>query len=263
MHLADTTFFRFRSRTSHLAARRRSLLRPTLSWLTFCRTPLRRKRKASPASLDCGGPLKRICPSPRCSPPTAPPSPLKAPRGAQATSPHWRPLKIRDTPGFLPAGLLQVAGSVHAVRDAQHFPCISISFPCLYGLIRSYLHARGHCELSSTSAKCISLPSGGRSERGPRVGIPLKLFHSHTSVCLPSHLVDAYLSGWSAREGRLVVSGQASTSPGTLTAWSWERFIWLSFTFFHSWRTLMSSSGWTTWQWCFTSIVRGVPGCGP
>ncbi len=188
MHIADTKFFRFRSRTSHLAARRRSLLRPTLSWLTFCRTPLRRKRKASPASLDCSGPLKRICSSPRCSPPTAPPSPLKAPRGAQATSPHWRPLKIRDTPGFLPAGLLQVAGSVHAVRDAQHFPCISISFPCLYGLIRSYLHARGHCELSSTSAKCIFLPSGGRSERGPRVDIPLELFHSPTSVCLPSHL---------------------------------------------------------------------------
>ncbi len=29
---------------------------------------------------------------------------------------------------------------------------------------------------------------GGRSERGPRVGIPVELFHSPTSVCLPSHL---------------------------------------------------------------------------
>ncbi len=79
-----------------------------------------RKKRASPALMDCGGPLKRICPSPRCSPPpTAPPSPLEAPRGAQATSLYWRPLKVRDTPGFLPAGLLQVAGSVHAVRDVS------------------------------------------------------------------------------------------------------------------------------------------------
>ncbi len=82
------------------------------------RSMLIRKRRASPALMDCGGPLKRICPSPRCSPPpTAPSSPLEAPRGAQATSLYWRPLKVRDTPGFLPAGLLQVAGSVHAVRD--------------------------------------------------------------------------------------------------------------------------------------------------
>ncbi len=33
-------------------------------------------------------------------------------------------------------------------------------FPCLYGLIRSCLHARGSCELSSASAGYMSLPSG-------------------------------------------------------------------------------------------------------
>ncbi len=51
-------------------------------------------------------------------------------------------------------------------------PRISISCPCLYGLIRSYLHVQGRCELCSASDECMSLPSGGRSERGPNVGIP-------------------------------------------------------------------------------------------
>ncbi len=64
-----------------------------------------RKRRASPASLDCDGPLKRIGPSLRCSPPpTAPSSPLGAPRGVQSlqtTSPLQRLLKVGDTSGFL------------------------------------------------------------------------------------------------------------------------------------------------------------------
>ncbi len=51
------------------------------------------------------GPLKRICPSLRCSPPpTAPSSPLGAPRGVQSlqtTSPLQRLLKVGDTSGFL------------------------------------------------------------------------------------------------------------------------------------------------------------------
>ncbi len=67
-------------------------------------------------------------------------------------------------------------------------PHISISCPCLYGLIGSCLHARGRCELSSASAGCMSLPSGRRSEWGPRVGIPLDMSHSATSVGLPPYL---------------------------------------------------------------------------
>ncbi len=144
----------------------------------------------APTSLDHDGPLKRICPSLRCSPPpTAPSSPLGTSRGAQATSPLWRPLKVRDTSGFLPSELLQVADIVHVVRDAQRFPPrVSISCPCLYGLIRSCLHARGCCELSSASAGYMSLPSRGRSEWGRRFGIPLDMFHPASSVGLPPYL---------------------------------------------------------------------------
>ncbi len=58
------------------------------------------------------------------------------------------------------------------------YPCIIIPCPHLYGLVRSRLHARGRCEL----------PSWGRSERGPHVGIPLDTFHSATSVGLPPFL---------------------------------------------------------------------------
>ncbi len=67
-------------------------------------------------------------------------------------------------------------------------PRINIPCSCLYGLIRSRLHARGWCELSSASAEFMSLPSGGRSERGPHIGIPLDTFHSATSVGLPPSL---------------------------------------------------------------------------
>ncbi len=74
-----------------------------------------RRVELSPALLDFDGTLKCICPS------------LEAPRVAQATSPHRRPLKERDTPGFLPAGSLQFAGSVHAVRDTQALPPVSVS----------------------------------------------------------------------------------------------------------------------------------------
>ncbi len=102
-----------------------------------------RKRRASPASLDRDGPLKRICPSLRCSPPpTVPPSPLRASRGAQATSPLQRPLKVRETSGFLPSELLQVADIVHAVRDAQRFPPTLVS-PAL-AFTASLGHASRH-----------------------------------------------------------------------------------------------------------------------
>ncbi len=67
-------------------------------------------------------------------------------------------------------------------------PHVSIPSPRLYGLIRSHLHARGHCELFSASAGFMPLPSGVRSERGPHVGIPLDAFHSVASVGLPPYL---------------------------------------------------------------------------
>ncbi len=119
------------------------------------------------------------------SPPTAPSSLLGTSRGAQSTSPLQQLLKIRDTSSFLPSELLQVAGFVHVRRLSLR---VSIPCPCLYGLIRSCPHARGRCELSSASAGFMSLPSGGRSERGPHVGIPLDTFHPVTPVGLPPYL---------------------------------------------------------------------------
>ncbi len=83
------------------------------------------------------------------------------------------------------------AGCRHCTRGKGRpalSPCVSISCPCLYGLIRSCLHARGCCELSSASAGYMSLPSRGRSERGPRIGIPLDMFHPASSVSLPPYL---------------------------------------------------------------------------
>ncbi len=75
-------------------------------------------------------PLTRICLSQRCSPPpTVPSSPLVMSRGVQATSPLRRSLKVRGSSGFLSSELLQIAYIVHAVRDAQRFPRVSISLP--------------------------------------------------------------------------------------------------------------------------------------
>ncbi len=65
---------------------------------------------------------------------------------------------------------------------------VSIPCPRFYGLIRSHLHARGRCEHSSASAGFMSLPSGGLSEQGPHVGIPLDTFHPVTPVGLPPYL---------------------------------------------------------------------------
>ncbi len=56
------------------------------------------------------------------SPPTAPYSLLGTSRGEQATSHLQQVLKVRDTSGYLPSELLQVAGFVHTRRYAQGFP---------------------------------------------------------------------------------------------------------------------------------------------
>ncbi len=55
--------------------------------------------------------------------------------------PLWL-LKIRDTSVFLPSDLLQVAGFVHARRDAQHFPHVSV-FPAL-AFMASLEHTSTH-----------------------------------------------------------------------------------------------------------------------
>ncbi len=140
------------------------------------------KRRASPASLDRDGPLKQICPSLRCSPlPTAPSSLLES-RGAQAT------LAVEGKRHFSFSPLRVAAGCRLCTREKGRpalSPRVSIPCPRLYGLIGAYLHARGRCVLSSASTGFISLPSGGCSERGPHVGIPLDTFHSATSVGLP------------------------------------------------------------------------------
>ncbi len=119
---------------------------------------------------------------------TAPSSLLGTSRGAQATSPLQRLLEVRDTTSFLPSELLQVAGFTREKGCPGFSPRVSIPCPCLYGLIRSRLHARGRCELSSALAGFMSLPSGGRSERGPHIGIPLDTFHPVTPVGLPPYL---------------------------------------------------------------------------
>ncbi len=73
----------------------------------------------------------------------------------------------------------------HEKGHTELSPRVSILCPRVYGLIRSHLHAQGCCEFSSASTGFMSLHSGGRSEQGPHVGIPLKTFHSVTSVGLP------------------------------------------------------------------------------
>ncbi len=118
-----------------------------------------RKRRASPCSMDRDGPLKRIFPSQRCSPPpTAPSSSLVTSRGAQATSPLWRPLKVRDTSGFLPSELLQVSDILHMVRDTQRFTPASVS-PAL-AFTASLGHASMHEDaVSSPLLRPDSCPS--------------------------------------------------------------------------------------------------------
>ncbi len=118
-----------------------------------------RKRRASPTSLDRDGLLKRICPSLRCSPPTTVPSlPLGTSQGAHATSPLQRLLKVRDTSGFLPSELLQVAGFVHARKDTLVFPPASV-FPAL-AFTASLGHASTHEDaMSSPLLRPGSCPS--------------------------------------------------------------------------------------------------------
>ncbi len=109
-----------------------------------------RKRRASPTSLDRDGLLKRICPSLRCSPPpTVPSLLLGTSQGAHATSPLQRLLKVRDTSGFLPSELLQVAGFVHARKDTLVFPPASV-FPAL-----AFTASLGH---ASTHEDAVSSP---------------------------------------------------------------------------------------------------------
>ncbi len=118
-----------------------------------------RKRSAFPTSLKRVGPLKFICPSLRCSPPsTAPSSPLGTSWGVQATYSLQQLLKVRDTSGFLPSELLQVAGFVHARRDAQRFPPASV-FPAL-AFTASLGHASTHEDaVSSPLLRPVSFPS--------------------------------------------------------------------------------------------------------
>ncbi len=79
---------------------------------------------------------------------------------------------VKHTSGFLSSELCRLQALYMWEGMPSTFPNISIPWPRLYGLIRSRLHARGCCELSSSSARFMSLPSGGRSERGPHIGIP-------------------------------------------------------------------------------------------
>ncbi len=87
---------------------------------------------------------ERICPSLRRSPPlTAPSLPLDVSRGAQTTSPFLQSLKVEDTSGFLPSGLLHSAGTVHMVRDAQRLPPASAS-PALAFTLDTPTHSATH-----------------------------------------------------------------------------------------------------------------------
>ncbi len=149
-----------------------------------------RKRRASPASLDRDGPLKRICPSLRCSPPpTVPSSPLGAPRGAQNTSPLRLLLKVRDTSSFLPSDLLQVADIVHAERDAQRFHSASVS-PAL-----AFTASLGHASMHEDSVSfpplrpdtCPSL-QGDVQSGDPMLVSPL--------ICLTPLSLSAFLHTW-------------------------------------------------------------------
>ncbi len=126
--------------------------------------------------------LKRICPSLRCSPPPTAQSSLNVSRRANhfpssaavGGKRHFRFFPLRVATG----GRLCTCEKGHPGLSLR----VSIPCPRLYGLVRSRLHARGRCELSSASAGFMSLPSGGRLDRGPHVGIPLDTFHSVISV---------------------------------------------------------------------------------
>ncbi len=116
-------------------------------------------------------------------------SPLGAPRGAQATSPLRRLLKVRDTSGFLSSELLQVADIVHAGRDVQPFPPTSV-FPAL-AFTASLVHASMHEDaVSSPLLQPDACPSlqGDVQSGDPVLVSPL--------ICLTPLPLLAFLHTW-------------------------------------------------------------------
>ncbi len=110
-------------------------------------------------------------------------------RGAQVTSPLQRPFKVGDTPGFLPSGLLQVAGIVHVVKDGQHFSPASV-LPAL-----AFAASLGHTSTYEDAASFSLLrPDACSSLQGDvQSGDPLVAFPLNCSTLLP---LSAFLHDW-------------------------------------------------------------------
>ncbi len=75
-----------------------------------------------------------------------------------------------------PPPYIVAAGYSHCTRGKGRpalSPSVSISCPCLYSLIRSCLHARGRCELSSALAGYMSLLQGNVQSGDPVSVYPL------------------------------------------------------------------------------------------
>ncbi len=106
-----------------------------------------------------------------------------------ASSALQRPLKVRDTSGFLPSELLQVADIVHAVRDAQCFPPASVS-PAL-----TFMASLGHASMHEDAVSspllrpdaCLSL-QGDVQSRDPMLVSPL--------ICFTPLPLSAFLHTW-------------------------------------------------------------------
>ncbi|KAF4100006.1 hypothetical protein G5714_020132 [Onychostoma macrolepis] len=129
-----------------------------------------RKRRASHALLNYDRPLKRICPSPRRSPPlTAPSLLLDASRGAQATSPLLRSLKVvvssADPSVTHGLSVLEHVVLSDAVRVKWLFTAVSVTLPfivlVIYGPFlqrRNKSGSRGaSLTLLSEQNQCFSL----------------------------------------------------------------------------------------------------------
>ncbi len=124
------------------------------------------------------------------------------------SSPLQPLLKVRDTSGFLPSELLQVAGFVHARRDAQHFPHASV-FPALT-FTASLGHASTHEDaVSSPLLRPGSCPSLQKFRAGTLRWYP-PWYISLCYLCRPSSLPGG--TCWEFRPGFFIRSSSVTHS---------------------------------------------------
>ncbi len=146
------------------------------------------------------------------------PEAVKEFRRAADLALHATKHTVKHTSGFLSSELLQVAGFVHARRDAQYFPPTSV-FPAL-AFMASLGHACTHEDAVSSPplqpGSCPSLQEDVQS--GNPTLVSPDTFHSATSVGLPPYLQGVSPPGFFVRSSSVTHTPICSQPPNLLAS---------------------------------------------